>query len=293
MAQSNSSSSMASAPSKYPYPYNLNVANFVSIKLNQGNFLLWQTQMTGLIESQDMTSFQDGEYQPPAQFLTASAESTVTGLNPDYLAWRKSDRLFNGWITGTLAEEILGIIIGQQTAMKVWTTLTQHFANKSQEREMFLMQKLQMHNKGKSSVDEYIRSFKKISDELAAIGKPITDETKVFWLLTGLTKDYESFRTTLSTTMLKPPAPSYLEVVALLQNHETMRTLEEDSPSTHVAFFSYRQPNQRPLGNNSKQQPTSGFFVVHFHVHNLFKQPFKQPDGIKRLNPPAEQNADQ
>uniref|UniRef100_A0A5K0ZCD1 Uncharacterized protein n=1 Tax=Nymphaea colorata TaxID=210225 RepID=A0A5K0ZCD1_9MAGN len=235
MAQSNSSSSIASAPSRYPYPYNLNVANFVPIKLNQSNFLLWQTQMMALIESQDMTGFLDGEYQPPAKFLTTSDGSTATELNPDYLAWWKSDQLLRGWITGTLAEEILGIIIGQQTAMEVWTTLTQHFANKSKEREMFLMQKLQMHKKGNSSVDEYIRSFKKISDELTAIGKPISNETKVFWLLTGLGKHYESFRTTLLTTMLKPPAPSYLEVATLLQNHETMRTLEEDSPSTNVA----------------------------------------------------------
>ncbi|KAF3788303.1 putative ribonuclease H protein [Nymphaea thermarum] len=71
MVQRNPSSSMASAPSKDPYPYNLNIANFVSIKLNQSNFLLWQTQMMGLIEIQDMTGFLDGEYQPPAQFLTA------------------------------------------------------------------------------------------------------------------------------------------------------------------------------------------------------------------------------
>ncbi|KAF3775079.1 hypothetical protein EJ110_NYTH50213 [Nymphaea thermarum] len=87
MAQSNSSSSMAAAPRKYPYPYNLDIANLVSIKLNQSNFLLWQTQMMGLIESQDMIGFLDGEYQWPAQFLTASDGSTTTKLNSDYLAW--------------------------------------------------------------------------------------------------------------------------------------------------------------------------------------------------------------
>ncbi|KAF3781172.1 hypothetical protein EJ110_NYTH34454 [Nymphaea thermarum] len=46
---------------KYSYPSTLNVANFVSIKLSQTNFLLWKTQVLGLIESQDLQGFINGE----------------------------------------------------------------------------------------------------------------------------------------------------------------------------------------------------------------------------------------
>nr|VVV74912.1 unnamed protein product [Nymphaea colorata] len=61
--------------SPYPYPYNLNAANFVTIKLNQTNFLIWKTQLLGLIESQDMTEFIEGE--------TAAPEPTIKHTRED------------------------------------------------------------------------------------------------------------------------------------------------------------------------------------------------------------------
>jgi len=41
-------------------------------------------------------------------------------------------------------------------------------------------------------------------------------KTKVFWLLSGLGPEYESF----ATAMLKPPVPSYADLIPLLQSHE-------------------------------------------------------------------------
>ncbi|KAF3772532.1 hypothetical protein EJ110_NYTH57686, partial [Nymphaea thermarum] len=129
-------------------------------------------------------------------------------VNPAYQAWRKSDCLLRGWITGTLAEEVMGTIIGLQTSKEVWNTLMTHFSHKCQEREHLLMQKLQTYKKRSLAISDYICGFKKICDELAAIGKPIEDHSKVFWLLSGLGQEYESF----TTTMMKPPTPSYIDV---------------------------------------------------------------------------------
>lgn len=42
--------------------------NFVSIKLTQSNFMLWKTQMMGLIESQDMVRFIDGSIHAPPMY---------------------------------------------------------------------------------------------------------------------------------------------------------------------------------------------------------------------------------
>jgi len=54
---------------------------------------------------------------------------------------------------------------------------------------------------------------------LAAIGKLVSDSSKIFSLLRGLGKKYESF----VTSRLNPPVPSYADIVPLLQGHETMR----------------------------------------------------------------------
>ncbi|EOY32706.1 Uncharacterized protein TCM_040733 [Theobroma cacao] len=61
--------------------------------------------------------------------------------------------------------------------------------------------------------------FKGICDDLVAIRKLVNDRTKVFQLLRGLGLGYESF----VTTMMKPPIPSFREIVPLLQGHETMK----------------------------------------------------------------------
>lgn len=50
---------------KYPYPANLNVANFVSLKLSASNYLLWETQVLSLIESQDLLGFITGNTPQP------------------------------------------------------------------------------------------------------------------------------------------------------------------------------------------------------------------------------------
>ncbi|KAF8391295.1 hypothetical protein HHK36_023597 [Tetracentron sinense] len=196
-----------------------------------------------------MMGFIDGEYPIPDCQITIPDTEVVDGknvtVNPTYNLWRRSDRLLRGWITGTLSEEVLGMVVGLETASEVWNTLLNSFAQESQEREFFLLQQLQLHRKGTSTISEYIRTFKSVCDDLAAIGKPISDRTKVFSLLNGLGSGYESF----VTTMLKPPTPIYCEIVPLLQSHETMRNLHHSegygTTNHNVAFLGQRPQGQR------------------------------------------------
>ncbi|XXG89841.1 hypothetical protein AAC387_Pa12g1748 [Persea americana] len=176
---------------KYSYAASLNVANFVSIQLTQTNFLLWKTQIFGLIESQDMMGFIDGEFPMPAKYLSSSSTEAVgeTALNPNFVAWRKSDQLLRGWITGTLSVEVLGLVVGLDTSAEVWKALCAAFASDSEEREFYLQQKLRLLRKGNMALSEYIRHFKGICDDLAAIRKLVSDRQKGFALLTdGLVK---------------------------------------------------------------------------------------------------------
>lgn len=161
---------MASAMSTKtcPCPSSLNVANFVSIKLTQTNSLLWKTQMLGLIESQDMIRFINGELSIPDRRVTDStmkdASATKEIDNPSYLVWRRSDHLLCGWITGTLSEEVLRLVAGLDTSSEVWNTRLSHFALELQEREreFCLLQQLQLSRKCYLTIPEYVRAFKSI-----------------------------------------------------------------------------------------------------------------------------------
>eukprot|EP00262_Sarcandra_glabra_P021212 TRINITY_DN8834_c0_g1_i2.p1 TRINITY_DN8834_c0_g1~~TRINITY_DN8834_c0_g1_i2.p1 ORF type:complete len:155 (-),score=11.89 TRINITY_DN8834_c0_g1_i2:732-1196(-) len=107
------------------------------------------------------------------------------------------------------------LVVGLETSACVWKALEDAFAQDSWEREFHLTQEMTLLRKGTDNLSDYLRKIKNICDDLAAIGKPAPDKNKVFWLLQGL--GYETF----VTTMLKPPVPSYRDIVLPLQSHDT------------------------------------------------------------------------
>nr|CAD1840445.1 unnamed protein product [Ananas comosus var. bracteatus] len=174
---------MVSLPNpKFSFPSTINVANFVTLMLNDNDYLLWETQVLSLIESQDLLGFLTGE--TVALPKMSNSESGATVNNPDYTSWVWTDRLVKSWIVGTLSEEVLDQAVGLQTAAEL-----QHI------------------RKGNNPLPTYLRNFKSICDQLHAIGKPVSDSTKVFRLLEGLDESYEPFK----STMFRPPIPLYTE----------------------------------------------------------------------------------
>ncbi|KAF3774051.1 hypothetical protein EJ110_NYTH53994 [Nymphaea thermarum] len=249
---SSASSSTGTSPSlvmaaKYPYPSNVNVANFVSIKLSHKNYLLWKTQMFGLIESQDMMGFIERQISIQTSTIEIVENGEARSVpNPEFLAWKKSDRLLRGWITGSLSEEVLGLVVGLQTSSDVWTALLKVFARESKDREFLLTRKLQMFQKQEKTVTEYVTGFKTICDELAAIGKPLSDQDKVYWLINGLGSGYESFM----TLILWPPIPAYIDVVSLLESHDNMKNIHGFQLNHNAAFLSQQVPAQPSYSHN-------------------------------------------
>ena len=106
--------------------------------------------------------------------------------------------------------------MGLETSANVWQALAATYAQNSQAREFVLLSKLQLLEKGMSPLSEYLHEFKSICDKLSRIGKAVPDQSKVFWLLSGLGPSYE----TITTTMLKPLVPSYDDVSPLSQSHD-------------------------------------------------------------------------
>ncbi|KAF8389567.1 hypothetical protein HHK36_024083 [Tetracentron sinense] len=143
---------MAASGFKYPYPSNLNVGNFISIKLTQSNFLLWKTQFMDLIESQDMLGFIEGNYPMPERFLPLSstdvAEGAKAAKNPEFTAYREAaDNITEavivvecGWITFCLK------------AHRVNVPKTKKTYCKSKECRKHTLHKVTQYKKGKDSL---------------------------------------------------------------------------------------------------------------------------------------------
>ena len=134
----------------------------------------------------------------------------------------KTDRLVKGWLTTTLFEEVLGIVIGLNIAVEVWNALVHSFVRVSPDRRLALKHRLTTITQGTNTLAKYLQRFKEVCDDLAAIGKPVLDPKKSWWFLNGLGKGYEIF----TTTMLRPPVPPYSEVVTLVESHAARHKLD-------------------------------------------------------------------
>lgn len=163
------------------------------------------------------------------------------------------------WLVGTLSEEVLGLVVGLKTSHEVWEALWNAFAQDSQARKFELGTKLsKMEEKGRS-INEYPREFKKVCDELNAIGKPMDDKAKVFHLLTGLGPEYKMFR----TTMLRLPLPSFKELLPMLKGHEVIDGDEksEISSNTSMAFYSQNHGDQKGKSFKPPSKKKGGYFT--------------------------------
>nr|POF03490.1 hypothetical protein CFP56_52053 [Quercus suber] len=234
MSTTSSSSPALTHSDDYPYPVTQNIANFVSLRLSSTNFLLWKTQMLNILENYDLQGFINGEVQPLPQFINNADSGTQT--NPAFVKWRKTDRLVKGWLTATFSEEVLGIAVGLNTAFEVWNALVHAFARVSSNRSLALKQRLTSITRGTNTLAVYLRWFKAVCDDLAAIGKPIPDHKKSRWLLNGLGKEYEVF----TTTMLRPLVLPYSEIVTLLEKWEI--DPRNDSPPSYSTPLSAFAP---------------------------------------------------
>ncbi|GJZ28771.1 hypothetical protein Tco_0573418 [Tanacetum coccineum] len=95
---------------KYLYASNVNVSNFVSVKLSgELKYHVWKTQMLCLMESQKMRGIVDAKFDGPG--------ATSVEIMKQY------DSLLRGWILGSLSEDVLSTVVDLKSAKLVWKKL--------------------------------------------------------------------------------------------------------------------------------------------------------------------------
>ncbi|XP_031483797.1 disease resistance protein RUN1-like [Nymphaea colorata] len=174
--------------------------------LRAENFLLWKTQILALVESQDLQGFLTDKVAASPELINDSYSQKLVP-NPQSTVWKKTDPLTKGWITSTLSESALGLVVGFETSKDIWRALMNAFSCKSRERKFHLTHLLTLLNKNDDSMEEYIGKFKRICDNLSAIGKTVDEGAQVYWLLQGLGEGCEAF----IAAMIHPPTPPYEE----------------------------------------------------------------------------------
>ncbi|RVW61832.1 Retrovirus-related Pol polyprotein from transposon RE2 [Vitis vinifera] len=146
-----------------------NIGHLVSIKLSDTNYLIWSSQIVPVLKSHDLMGFVDGSESCPSKSLDGS-------LNPAYILWNKKDQCVLSRINATLSDKVLASIYGITSAREVWSSLANKFASQSRTHVHHLKRKLQTLHQGSMKCTDFLEKAKLVSDELAAVGKPLEDD---------------------------------------------------------------------------------------------------------------------
>nr|VVV76891.1 unnamed protein product [Nymphaea colorata] len=169
---------------------------------------------------------------------------TITENNPEYEAWLAHDQSLVAYITSTLSEEVLGGIDDDLTALELWSTLATTYSQVSQARFLQLRRQFQDIKRGTRTVLEYLNEIKSVSDQLAAIGHPVSDKDKVQQALSGLGTDFDIFCTALEVL---PILPSFEDLKAKLFQHEASRVQRQNliPSNSHVETRTTRREQRK------------------------------------------------
>ncbi|KAF3777856.1 Retrovirus-related Pol polyprotein from transposon TNT 1-94 [Nymphaea thermarum] len=150
---------------------------------------------------------------------------TLTENNIEYEVWLAHDQSLVAYITSTLSEEVLGGIDDDLTALELWSTLATTYSQVSEARFLQLRRQFQDIKRGTRTVLEYLNEIKSVSDQLAAIGHPVSDKDKVQQALSGLGTDFDIFCTALEVL---PILPSFEDLKAKLFQQEASRVQRQN-----------------------------------------------------------------
>jgi hypothetical protein len=126
---------MASSSNMYVVSYTFpNIFHIVSIKLDNGNYIRWLTQIELVLKANELLGIVDGtEPCLPIQ-VPASADKHEQVPNLAYSLWVKNDQSILGWINATFTETVLSTIYGLGTSHEAWRFLAIRFASLSRTR---------------------------------------------------------------------------------------------------------------------------------------------------------------
>ncbi|CAN6462901.1 unnamed protein product [Victoria cruziana] len=212
------------------------LSQLITNKLTHDNYLIWKRQIVPFIRGRGLYGHLDGRCPAPSPMLL---QETVEGdgkiityevSNPEYDKWVEKDQTLIAYITATLSERILQTIPNDTTALDLWVLLASSYAQVLEARILQLKWQFQSLRKGTKSVNDFFTDMRVITDQLAAIGSPVSDKEMVQQVLGSLDADYHVFRTTMR---MLPTLPSFEDLRAKLIQYEVDLVQESQREDAH------------------------------------------------------------
>lgn len=230
---------------------NVNMTNVT--KLNATNFLMWSRQVHALLDGYDLAGYVDGSMVVPSSTVTENQTSVV---NPDYLLWKRQDRLIYSALLGAISTSLQPLLSTATTAAEIWSTLKSTYAKPSRAHFKQLKHQLKNWKKEAKTIHDYFQGLTTRFDQIALLGKPLDHEDQIVFVLEGLPEEY---RPIIDQIEGRDTPPSLTEVHERLLNHEVkLQTAAVPSSLPVSANVVTYNGNRSSQNNNNRNQPRSG-----------------------------------
>jgi hypothetical protein len=250
-----SSSSLPSTNTHTPIFLLSNISNYVTIKLDHSNYLMWKFQITGILDAYSLLDHLEDPTPCPPKFLFSHPETETQEVNPLYTQWRARDKALFSLISSTLSPSAISLVMGQTSASGIWKILVNRYTSVSRSNIVNLKRELNSIKKNSDSVTDYLHKIIEVRNKLVSVGILIDDEEILHIVLQGLPSEFHSFTSAMLT---KNEAVKFEELHTLMKTEEDLlRSATENSKElAHMAMVANK--TSQPMYNNSSTTQFGG-----------------------------------
>ncbi|XP_039788363.1 uncharacterized protein LOC120654781 [Panicum virgatum] len=199
----------------------------VVLDINSSSYSRWREQFLLTL----------GRYQLQDHVL----QDRLARLSPD---WTLMDCVVRSWLYGTLSNDlVLSKSAHGSTARTTWLAIEAQFLGNKEVRALHLDARFRTFVQGDLSITDYCKVFKRMADDLADLGEPVTDRTLVLNVLRGLNEKFASIGRHLRRGR---PFPSFLEVCDDLILEEITLAEKASTPSSALLAGTSSTPSASP-----------------------------------------------
>lgn len=199
----------------------------ISSKLSRTNYSFWKYQVLSNVANHDLEEHLIRLLPQPTQFIQvrsvdpSSSSVLVKKTNPEYLIWKKIDRMLICWLIASISEDIFPIVSKCHTTTEIWNSLENEFLNASKTRMLHVKNLLQTTKKGNFNVESYVSKMKGYIETLESGKQYVSDIELINHILDGLGPEFEAIVSSLVTRIESSSEKlSVQDVVYILQKHE-------------------------------------------------------------------------
>ena len=225
-----------------------NISNYVTVKLDHTNYLMWKFQITGILDAYSLIDHLEEPTLCPSQFILGHRDHDleVPEVNPLYLQWKTRDKTFFSLISSTLSPSAISLVMDQTTASGIWRVILNRYTSISRSSVVNLKRELHSIKKNSDSVTQYLQKFKEARDKMVSVSVFIDDEEILHIVLQGLPSDFHSFT---SAMLAKNEAVRFEELHTLMQTEEDFlkSAMDNSKEIAHMAMVANK--NSQPSFN--------------------------------------------